>query len=265
MEASMKKWFIIPAVLVLLLAGSATALLLSLNSLIVREVNTVGPELTGTAVRLEKADVSLFSGTGVFSGFTVGNPKGFADAPALSVGSVSMELVPSSVLNEAVVIPKIEIIRPDVLYELAEDTSNIEAILKHVRHVAEKNKTGSGEAAQAEPSAEAKKKLEKKVIIDELIIREAKATIRIPVLKLSVSLPLPEIRITGIGREGSGVTLAQGAVIVLKEVKAALESAAVSFREKQFKEAKDTLLREGRTTEEKAKALWKEGLNLFKK
>ena len=143
MEASMKKWFVIPAVLVVLLAGSAAALLLSLNSLIVREVNSVGPELTGTAVRLEKADVSLFSGTGVFTGFIVGNPKGFTDTPALSVGSLGLELVPSSVLEDTVVIPKIEIIRPDVLYELAEDTSNIETILKHVRNVAEKKKAES--------------------------------------------------------------------------------------------------------------------------
>lgn len=265
MEASMKKWFVIPAVLVVLLAGSAAALLLSLNSLIVREVNSVGPELTGTAVRLEKADVSLFSGTGVFTGFIVGNPKGFTDTPALSVGSLGLELVPSSVLEDTVVIPKIEIIRPDVLYELAEDTSNIETILKHVRNVAEKKKAGSGEAAQAEPSADAQKKLRKKVIIDELIIREAKATLLIPALKLSVSVPLPEIRLTGIGREGSGVTLAQGVVIVLREMKTALESATVSFREKQLREAKDVLLRQGRTTEEKAKTLLKEGLNLFKK
>lgn len=261
----MKKCFIIPAVLVVLLAGAAAVLLLSLNSIIIREVNSIGSELTGTAVNLEKADVSLFAGTGVFTKLTIGNPKGFSSTPALSIGAVNMKIVPHSILDDTVIIPKIEIDRPEILYELAKGTSNIETILAHAgsAHIAEKKNPVSGET-QLDSSIDAQNKHKKKVIIDELIIRNAKATLLVPMPKISVSVPLPQIRLTGIGRDGMSVTAAQCAVIILKEIKDSLKSATVTFRDVQLKEAKDTLLHMGRPTEEKAKKLLKKGLNLLK-
>ena len=262
-EASVKKWLIAPVVLVVLLAGAAAALFFALNSIVEKGVNTIGPELTGTAVHLEKADISLFSGTGMFTGFTVGNPEGFSVGHAVSIGSLSVAVDTSTVLKETIVIPKIEIDHPAILYELNKETSNIETILKHVQSIADKEKGNEGQ--QAGTSSETPEKSKKKVIIDELVIRDAQATLLIPMLKLSVSIPLPEIRLTGIGREGSGVTIAQSAVLILKEMKASLEASTVKLRETQLKDAKNALLRQGKDTEEKAKGLLKEGLNLFKK
>ena len=267
MEASVKKWIIAPAVLVVLLAGAAAALLISLNSIIEKGVNTIGPELTGTAVHIEKADISLLSGKGVFTGFTVGNPEGFSNGNALSIGAAGVTIKPSSVLEETIVIPGIEINRPEILYELNGESSNLETIVRHIQSIADKEKN-SPDNGQA--SSETEKKAKRKVIIDELIIREAKATLLIPKLKLSFAVPLPEIRITGIGREGSGISLAQSVVLVMKEMMASLEASVTTLKDTQLKDvnlkdAKELLLRQGKNTEEKAKGLLREGLNLLKK
>lgn len=263
MEVSMKKWLIVPAVLVVIIAAAAVALLVSLNSVIEKGVNTIGPELTGTAVHLEKADVSLFSGKGVFSGFTVGNPEGFSKSSAVSVGAVSVAVEPATVLEDTIIIPRIEIDHPAILYELNKESSNIETILKHVQSLADKEQAAPGGGQQAAP--ETADKSRKKVIIDELIIRDAQATLLIPLLQLSVSVPLPEIRLTGIGREGAGLSFAQTAALVLKETLRSLEASTVKLREVPLKDAKDALLRQGRNTEEKARNLLKEGLNFLKR
>ena len=73
----MKKWILIPCGIGALVAGAATALLVSLNPIIEAGVNKFGPDITGTHVFLKEADISVFSGEGRLNGFLIGNPKGY--------------------------------------------------------------------------------------------------------------------------------------------------------------------------------------------
>jgi hypothetical protein len=209
-------------------AGAATALLVSLNPIIEAGVNKFGPEVTGTHVFLKEADVSLFSGEGVLREFVLGNPKGYTAPHAARVGSLSVALDKSTLTDDVIVIKKIAIASPDIIYELGQKSNNFDDIIKNVEQLG-----AAQEKAEAKKQKEAAKSGKdegptKKVIIDELVITNGKAAIRMPALKLDFQADLPEIRLKDIGREKgqSGVTMAQATRRVLKSISSQLGSAS---------------------------------------
>ncbi len=266
----MKKWLVAPAALVILLAAGAAFLLFSLNDIVVKAVNEEGPKCTGTAVHLDRADISLLSGTGTFSGLTLGNPEGFSGPWAAKVGSAAVVLDTGTVLDETIVIPSIVIESPELVYELGRTSSNFETILDNVRARSGKAASSgadSSEGASAAATDDGEKKA-RKVIIDDLTISNARATLSIPDLRLSVTVPLPEIRLTDIGRKSRGATMAEAAAIVLEELTKKLSESAAD----QTKNAGALLLKGGenaadqaKSVEEKARNLLKEGLGAFRK
>ncbi len=254
----MKKWLVALGALVILLAAGVVILLFSLNSIVEKAVNTEGPKITDTAVHLDKADISLFSGQGIFSGFTVGNPEGFGGGHAASVGSILVDIDTSTLLNDTIVVRKVDVDRPELVYELARDTSNFDVLLQNIRRYADGGEKKA--AASSGTGGAQKEEAKKKVIIDELVIRNARAALSVPALKFSVAVPLPEIRMKNIGRESSGITYAQTAALVMTEVSRTLAQTA----REQTKDISSALLKDGEKAGDKAKNLLKEGLKLFR-
>ena len=223
----MKKWILIGGGLAALLAGAAAALLVTINPVVEAGVNLYGPDITGTHVFLKKADISVFSGKGSLHEFTLGNPKGYSSPHAVKIGSVSMALDKGTLMDDVIVIRKIDIDSPDIVYEIGKHSNNFDDILANVRQ-----SVGAQEkAAKASTSSKAEG-AGKKVVIDELTIRNAKAAIAMPQLKLNITAPLPDIRLTDIGREKGrqheGVTMAEATERVLKELTASLGKASKS-------------------------------------
>ena len=253
MEVSMKKWLIALTTLVVLLVAGVAILFFSLNSLVEKAVNTEGPKITQTAVHLDNADISLFSGTGLFNGFTVGNPAGFT-GHAASVKSMVVQVDTATVLDETIVIPLIDIDGPELVYELSRETSNFDVLMQNIKNYAESHEKKSEHAASHSDAADSDK-AGRKVIIDELILRNAKATLRVPLLRLSVNVPLPEIRLKDIGRDSSGVSVAHSVLLIVREVAEKLAEATAT----QSKNLSSALLKEGENAGEKAKTLLEEG------
>lgn len=263
----MKKWLVALAVLVVLLASGAVFLLSSLNGIVVKTVNEEGPKYTGTTVHLDKADISLLSGTGTFSGLTLGNPEGFSGPWAAKVGSAAVVLDTGTVFDDTIVIPSIVIESPELVYELGKKSSNFETILRNIR-ARDKSDAAETSSSGAAAAGDAEKKAKKKVIIDTLTISNARATLSIPEFRLSVTVPLPEIRLTDIGRKSRGATMAEAGAIVLEELTKKLSENAAD----QTKNAGALLLKggekaagEAKTVEEKARNLLKEGFGAFRK
>src|SRR5436309_767213 len=97
------KWIIrigIGLVVVLILA--LLVVYLSLDSIVKKGVETVGPAITKVDVKLASASLSPFSGSGKLKGFVVGNPEGYKTASAIQLGEVSVSVVPKSVLGDKV-------------------------------------------------------------------------------------------------------------------------------------------------------------------
>lgn len=215
----MKKILILVGALGVVIAGLIVATVMSINPIIVKAVNTAGPKILLTNVHLDDANVSFMSGTGKLEGLVVGSPKGFAAPQTMKLGSVEVALDTGSLTKDVIIIEKVRVIAPDLTYERSGNTDNFTALLNNVKKTvgqtsdkADKTTAGSGQQESASGS-------EKKVIIRDLLITDAKVNLTLTALGgEGMTLSLPDIHLTNIGEESKGATPAEAMQKVLTEL-----------------------------------------------
>jgi uncharacterized protein involved in outer membrane biogenesis len=197
----MKKWILIGACAVLVIVVVIVVLGLSnLGPIIKRAVNTYGPNITKTEVKLGDVNISIFSAEANLKDFFLGNPKGFKSPQAMRVGSIHVNLDEKSLTSDTIVIDKIEVIRPDITYEKVRGTDNFQTILNNVR--------GSSKQATTSKKEPAKEKEGKKLIIKDFIVKQGKVdlTVSAGVTEKTISASLPDIHLKDLGKEKGGAT-----------------------------------------------------------
>jgi len=198
----MKKWLLIGGALVVVIIAGLFYLYSSLGSLIKTAVEKYGSEITQAKVRLNEAEVSATSGTGALRGLSVGNPEGFKTASAFQLGEIGLTLDIGTITSDPVVIKEIVVSAPEVTYELGPQGSNIDAIKRSVDAYTK----GSGTQKKAESAAESKKAAGRKVVIENLYIRNGRVNIGSTLSDKTMSAPLPDIHLTNIGKQKGGAT-----------------------------------------------------------
>lgn len=176
--------------LVLTLIVLAVVSLFFLGSIVKSGVEKIGPRVAKVPVKLDGATISIFNGSGTLKGFVVGNPEGYKTSEAIKVSSISLSLVPSSVLQDKKLIRSLRIEGPEITYELDLKGSNLGKLLENV----------SGSAATNEPANVTK------LQVDELVITGGKIRVAATLLGSAPSLTLPEIRLTNLGEGPDGIT-----------------------------------------------------------
>jgi hypothetical protein len=197
----------------------------NLDGIIKEAVEKFGSEFTEVKVELNEVELSISSGKGVLRGFTVGSPKGFQTDNAMKLGEVSIEVYPSTVTSDVIVIKQIIVAGPQITYELGDGGSNIDVLQANVqKHTGGAGGGKSGQPAakkEAEPAASGDKKKEgPKLIIENLIIRDGKVSASAAFLKgKKLGSPLPTIHLKDIGKETKGATPAEIADKVFTAIK----------------------------------------------
>src|SRR6185369_7695459 len=118
----------IVAVLVLALVVS----IYYLGSIVKKGVETVGPTITKTEMKVGGVTLSLLSGHAKFSGLVVGNPEGFKSESAIKMGSVSATVQPSSVFSDKIVVKSVNVQAPEITFEGGLRGSNLKTLLDNV-------------------------------------------------------------------------------------------------------------------------------------
>lgn len=218
----MKKWILIGAavviviILILLVFGIS-----KIGPLIKTAVNTYGPGITKTDLRLDDVSVSLFSGEVKLKEFYLGNPKGFMSPQAMKVKSIFVNVDEKSIMKDPIVIEKIEIAGPEITYEKTAGTDNFMTIMENV-----KKSVGMGEAPKDKPKEPGKSK---NLMIKEFVLKEGKVNLVAAFLGgKSVSAPLPDIRLTNIGSGKEGVSPAKAAETIIAALYEKITSSAVT-------------------------------------
>ncbi len=144
----MKKWVAIIGLLVVVALGVGVFMLLrSLDAIVEAAIEKYGSEITGTAVRVGSVEIMLTDGRGTIRGLTIANPSGFSSGSAFSLGEIILDIEPSSVTENPVVIDEITVRAPQVAYELdANLGSNIQTILDNIERYAGSGGSGDGGA-----------------------------------------------------------------------------------------------------------------------
>ncbi|MDD2794822.1 hypothetical protein [Acidocella sp.] len=207
------------AVLLAVAAGGLWYLVSNLDSLVKAAIEKYGAAATQTAVTADSVKLSLTSGSGTISGLSIGNPSGFATPRALGVSAISVQLDTASLPgNGPIVLKTINIAQPQINYEVTggvsltgvSTASNLQIIQNNV-----KNYAGRVAAAPPQGGAPARKE-----IINDLYVTGGKINlIATTVLHgQKITVPLPPMHLTNIGRAGGGATPAQIASQIISAI-----------------------------------------------
>jgi len=179
----------------------------SLDSLIKVAVEKYGSEITQVEVRLKEAQVSVTSGKGALRGLSIGNPAGFKTDTAFRLGEISLALDVGSVTGDPIVIKELVVAAPEVTYEIGTQGTNIDAIRRNVDASLGKGKDAGGKSTPSKGKGESGGP---KLVIENVYIRSGKVNVSTPLAQdKKLSATLPDIHLTGIGKDKGGATSAE--------------------------------------------------------
>lgn len=211
----MKTLLQIGVVVVALIVIAVVVVTSNLDKMIKAGVETVGPEITGTSIKLEGVDLSLLSGQGQLKGLVVGNPPGFQTERAFRLGDARVKVDLQSALTDKLVIEEILIDGPEITYEAGTSGSNISKIQENVAAFAKQ----AGVKGGAEPKAEKKEHDQKKVQINHFILKNAQVNASASLLKgKALTVSLPDIHLKDIGKESDGTTMGKASAEVFAAI-----------------------------------------------
>jgi hypothetical protein len=251
----MKKWILrIGIAVVVLIILAVVVVSVFLNDIVKKGVETVGPQLTKTEVRLASSRISPLSGNGQITKLFIGNPEGFKTESAIKIGDMKVALDVGSLFSDMVIVEKIAIESPEITFEGGLSGNNLSKILDNL----ESASTGEKEPDAEEQAGQPKKHFRAK----EVVITGGKIHVSVTGLGgKSATVPLQDIHLQNIGSDMDGATLAELAKEVLQPmVTAAIKGAgeAIMTLEKDVtKIGKDAI----ESTEKAAKGI----KDLFKK
>ena len=175
----------------------------SLDQIAKSAIEHFGSAATQTQVRVDRVKLSLEDGSGMISGLTVGNPRGFKTATAVKADAVKIAVDPASIAGDVLVIRSIDVAAPRISYESGEGGSNFDVLLKNIGR-------NAGRDADAKTPG-------RKLIIDRLVIRDATLSYTSAITAgRTLTIPLADIRLSGIGRSAGGVAPGELAMAIVE-------------------------------------------------
>lgn len=183
--------------IVLIIVGCLAAILVAV-ALLINVIAKAGIEkgatyALGVDTSVDGVRIGLLTGSFRIAGLTIDNPKGFTDPYIMKSGKFSIDVKPISLLSGNVRLDKFEIDGLELIIEQKIKGNNVSPILKHLEELSAEDAAEENEAAQG-----------KNLIIDEVLIKNVVASVRLPSLagKLGrVKIKIPEIRIKDFGAE----------------------------------------------------------------
>ncbi len=211
-------------VVVLLIVIAVIAITLSLDSIIKKGVETVGPRITGTPMKLGGVNLSFLSGQARLKGLVVGNPPGFHTESAFKLADAKVKVDLKSALSDKLIIEEILIDGPEITYEGSPSGSNISRIQENV---AAFGKSVTPKDA-AESKSQKKDPTQKKVQINHFIVKNAQLNASTSMLKgKTMTISMPDIHLKDIGKNSEGVTVQTAAAEVFAAInKSVVQSVA---------------------------------------
>jgi hypothetical protein len=209
----MKKLLIAGVAVLALVVGAVVFLASNINAIVEKAIETLGPELTGVSVKVKKVSLAITDGRGQINGLVIGNPKGYKESRAFSLGSIVLGLDASTVTKDVIVIRELAIEAPDMVYEKGAGGSNVEVIQRHVDQYV-KSHFGGGASGKGKKGEAAK---ETRFIVEKLQIRNGKVHLA-GIAGKAAAVALPPVSLRDVGKSRGGVTAGELASIVIKQM-----------------------------------------------
>ena len=201
------------AVAVLLILGAMFFVRGSLDGFVKSAIENYGSAMTGASIKVGAVEIRTTDGQTIISNLEVGNPAGFKTSHALKVGRIDMVIDMATLTSDVIVIRKIDISAPNVIYEKGEAMTNFDALQKNIISFLGASKTEEKDSGG------------KKFIVEQLLIHDAKAEASASILAgKTVAVPLPDIALNNIGKAKGGVTAGELGQTIANALKQKLTS-----------------------------------------
>jgi hypothetical protein len=222
-ERAMKASRVILVVLglaVVVVAAVVFLVISNLDAIVKAAMEKYGSEATGSAVTVASVRISLREGSGSISGLRIGNPPGFTTPAALDLEDITIEVDTGSVTGDPVVIRKVRVAGPRVMYEIDKSgRANLQEIMRNLERL---TKPG----APAEPAEKKEAGEGKNLLIRDIIVEGGKVDARVAAFPgKDFSADLPRLHLTNVGGEG-GATPSELARQILRPIMSRAAQAA---------------------------------------
>ncbi|MFA6316531.1 MAG: AsmA family protein [Elusimicrobiota bacterium] len=192
-----------------------------LGTLVKLAVETMGPKVTGAAVRLDSVSLSPFSGKGRFRGLFIGNPPGFKTESAFELKDVSVSLDVASLATDRVKVHEVVVDGPEITMEMVSGGSNLSRLQRNVESFV----PAGAAAPESKPSEPAK---QTRLEVGLFKVTNGKVHLSMGLLGgKSVTLPLPDIELRDIGKNQGGASVKETVAAMMGAVTKGAAKAAV--------------------------------------
>jgi len=199
----MKKSF--PGILIVfavLIVVVVIGLSLFLDSIVKKGLETVGPKITRVSINVDAVNLSLLNGSAKVKGLVVGNPEGYKTPQAISIGSTDVGVNPLSVFSDKIVVRSVLVETADITFEGGLSGNNLSKIMDNVNASAKR-----GGPASTNTTAKAANESGRRFEVDDLLITGAMVHVSLTGMGgRETTLPLPDVHLTNLGKNGAGIT-----------------------------------------------------------
>lgn len=190
------KWVLL-GLLIVIIVGIG-AVLLSIDSIVRRTVESQATDSLNLQTTLGSASVSLFGGNVSLSKLDVASPAGFSAPAMFSLGGIDVDTSFGQLRGDPIGIQAITIDKPQLVIEQANGKLNFQVLVdQQSKKSPDAGKPGDGQRDESEPI---------RLIIHQLAVNGAGVSIRpgIPGLKEEIKITVPSFNLKEIGNaEGS--------------------------------------------------------------
>ncbi|HUA38334.1 MAG TPA: hypothetical protein VMA35_08030 [Candidatus Sulfopaludibacter sp.] len=195
-------WSVVLALVVVVIIGAVVAGVF-LGDIVKKGVEVVGPKITRVPVTVADVRLTLLTGSASIKGLVVGNPTGYQTPQAISAGLISIGVNPLSVLSDKIVVRSLHVESPEITFEGGLGGNNLSTILNNVNAASQNPASTSAAPTTAPAQAKPARKLE----VDDLLITGAQVHVSLTDLGgKEMTLPLPPIHLTDLGKNQDGIT-----------------------------------------------------------
>jgi len=211
----MKKTFLILGVgLLILIVAFVIALGFYIGPIVKLGMLQIGPKITQVSIKVDAVDISILTGSAQVKGLIVGNPEGFKMPQAISVGTVALSVDPLSVLSGKILVRSLHVESPEITFEGGFGSNNLSQIMDNVNTFS-KNVV----PASSNYSSGSNNKPAPKIEVDDLLITGAQVHVRLTgLVSKAMTVTLPQIHLTGLGKDSNGLTPSQLTSAVLSAI-----------------------------------------------
>lgn len=203
--------------LIVLVVVIAVGVGMFIGPIIKTGVETVGSKVTQVPIKLEAVNVSLLTGSATVKGLIVGNPEGYKTSEAIKLGTASIKIEPGSIFSDKIVVHQIHVIAPEITFDGGLKGNNLSKILDNVNALAKKDE--SAQTGTSPKKEEGAQKPAPKIQVDDFLISGAKVHVYLTgIMNKEMIVSLPDIHLTGLGKDSNGLTPTELIRVVLSKV-----------------------------------------------